>query len=93
MRYNPAPKIPETIDSKEQIELHLNRVKTWAAGQYICNIKQYLNYFDNYMIEYYREDFNGRFKTNVTSYYEQASKILIKIIHDKSKSKRKASIY
>lgn len=81
-------KLPEAIDDEEQLEYQLDRLKSWAYGCYPVNIMHTLKKIGYYVDDYQRNDFKGRYKTNVTIFHERAKVILTKTLYDKSKGQR-----
>lgn len=81
-------KFPEAIDSNEDLDSHVARLKGWISANFCYDIEATLSKVDRVLNLYDRTDFNGRYKTNVTVFYERAKVILIKSIYDKSKGKR-----
>jgi hypothetical protein len=78
-------KFPEVIQDDAEMDLQISRLKTWVSGNMCSNVEHTLLRVDSTLAWYNRTDFKGRFKTNITVFYERAKVILIKMLYDKSK--------
>lgn len=81
-------KLPEAIDDEEQLEYQLERLRSWVKVCYSNDIAYTLKKVGYYVDDYHRNDFKGRYKTNVTIFHERAKVILTKTLYDKSKGQR-----
>jgi hypothetical protein len=69
---------PEAMSSEEEIAHQIERLRSWAVGNYQVHILYQATRFDSILRNYERSDFKGRVKTNVTIFAERAKVLLIK---------------
>lgn len=79
--------VPDSL-TRDQIELHLNRLRNQIPGLYEAKVKEKLMTVENYLKWYKETDFKGRFLSNQTIFAIKARGIILR--YDKSKGKRHA---